>query len=130
MIAVGIGARSVATASEVVSAVREAAERSGIDVSDIGAIAGLDKAETFAALGAAARRLGVRVLVFDSARLAAEGPRCTTQSTRSLAATGVPSVAEAAALCATGPLSMLVLSRIVCGSVTAAIAAGPDEDAG
>jgi cobalt-precorrin 5A hydrolase len=54
--------------------------------------------------------------------LSAAGPRVRTQSARSLAAHGVGSVAEAAALAAAGPGATLVLERVASTFVTCALA--------
>jgi cobalt-precorrin 5A hydrolase len=56
------------------------------------------------------------------ADLEAAGTRTQSSSPRVLALTGVPSVAEAAALAAGGPKARLLFPRIVVGPVTCALA--------
>ena len=52
---------------------------------------------------------------------------CTTRSERVLAITGVPSVAEAAALAAAGPGARLLVPRVAVGPATCALAIAGDE---
>lgn len=70
----------------------------------------------------AARRLGLPLDGFSPAALAAEGPRLATPSARVQALTGLPGVAEAAALAAVGPQGKLILPRITAAGVSCAIA--------
>ena len=59
----------------------------------------------------------------DEARdLEAASARAETRSARVLALTGVPSIAEAAALAAAGPAARLILPRIKLGPATCALA--------
>jgi cobalamin biosynthesis protein CbiG len=125
MIIAGIGARAMATTEDMVAAVLDCCRRSGVDPAEVGALAGLDRPETVAALRAAAAGLKAEPHVFDAVRLQSEAARCVTHSDRSLAATGVPSVAEAAALAAAGPEGMLLSPRVAYGTVTVALAIGP-----
>lgn len=69
--------------------------------------------------------VGVKFLAFSVAKLQLEASRCATHSQRSLVATGVPSVAEAAALAAAGPEGMLLAPRVAFATVTVALAIGP-----
>jgi cobalt-precorrin 5A hydrolase len=133
MIVAGIGARASATAEEIVAAVIDACGRAGIAVEEVGRLSGLDRPETSAALASAGVLLGNRPGSHDSIEIALssamelqqEGNRCATLSDRSMAATGVPSVAEAAALAGAGPEGMLLLHRIAFATVTVALAIGP-----
>ena len=59
----------------------------------------------------------------SQAELRAANDRTETRSERVLALTGVPSVAEAAALAAAGPSARLIGPRIVMGAATCALAA-------
>ncbi len=111
-------------------------------------LAALDRVETVAAVRAAAARLprpdegwnrdsnptvrgltrvfeGVKAVFFGVSNLQKQAARCITNSERSLAATGVPSVAEAAALAAAGPEGMLLTPRVSFATVTVALAIGP-----
>jgi cobalt-precorrin 5A hydrolase len=152
MIVAGIGARASATAADMVEAVRDACARAGIALNEVGVLAGLDRPETTAALGKTAALLnhgrsepesggsagdnrtmdgifraflGVEISLFSMVKLQQEANRCATVSARSMAATGVPSVAEAAALAAAGPEGMLLLPRLAFPTVTVALAIGP-----
>jgi cobalt-precorrin 5A hydrolase len=122
MIAAGIGARKCASADEMVAAVRAACLAAGVE--NVHLLAGLER--TCPALAEAAEKLGARLDICDLARLRAESGRCLTRSPRSLAATGVPSVAEAAALAAAGPGSVLIQPRIALETVTVALAASKE----
>ena len=76
-----------------------------------------------AGIKTAAKKLGVRVVLVPEVELHAAGARTATRSERVLALTGVPSVAEAAALAAAGPSARLVSPRLVIGAATCALAA-------
>lgn len=125
MIVAGIGARAAVTANEIVAAVTDACGRAGIAVAEVGLLAGLDRRETIASLREAGLTLTIGTETFDTARLQQESPRCVTHSERSLSATGVPSVAEAAALAGAGLEGMLLLPRVAFPTVTVALAIGP-----
>ncbi len=158
MIVAGIGARASATADEIVRAVVECCERNGIDPSEVGKLACLDRPATVAILRAAVDQLtatsgddgktdgddnrtmddnsrtmddrisvrqGMEILSFSVVDLQLQADRCATQSEKSMAATGVPSVAEAAALAAAGPEGMLLAPRVAFTTVTVALAIGP-----
>ena len=88
----------------------------------------LDRLATIAALAEtpafkeAARRLNVTAMPVTEAALAAAAPHVRTQSARSIAAHGVGSVAEAAALAAAGSCASLILERIASPAATCALA--------
>lgn len=128
MIVAGIGARASATAAGIVSAVQDACARAGIDPADVGILAGLARMDTIAAVEAAADLLGARPEFCEIGRIRAQSARCVTHSARSIAAAGVPSVAEAAALAVAGPESMLILTRVAYRRVTVALAVGPEAE--
>lgn len=125
VIAAGMGARGCVTDAEITFAVRDACARARIDVANIDVLAGLQRQETDGALSAAAGLLQTQVLLYHPDTLKLAGGRCVTQSGRSMRATGVPSVAEAAALCAAGPQGYLILPRIAHPTVTVALAQSP-----
>ena len=125
MITAGIGASASATAAEITEAVRDACGRAGIEPNEVGILASLARPETQLALSVAAEALGADVEFQDVGQLSAQSQRCVTHSERSMAATGVPSVAEAAALAASGPDGMLILPRVAYATVTVALAVGP-----
>ena len=60
-----------------------------------------------AGIAAAAAKLGVDLILISETELQAASDRTETRSERVLALTGVPSVAEAAALAAAGPSARL-----------------------
>jgi len=125
MIVAGIGARAAAAAEDIVNAVREACGRAGLEPSEVGIVAGLTRAQTDAAVMSAAKVLAARPVLFTNGQLQAEAARCVTHSDRSLAATGLPSVAEAAAMAGAGPDGLLFAPRIAFANVTVALAIGP-----
>lgn len=124
MMVIGIGATSTATSADIVSAARDCCARGGAEVNELAGLASLDRPETRDAIQAAADKLGVRASFWSRSTLQAEAARCQTQSVRSIAAAGVPSVAEASALTAAGPGSRLIVPRIAFPKVTAALAMG------
>jgi cobalt-precorrin 5A hydrolase len=66
--------------------------------------------------------LGVPLVLVAKAELVAAGARAQTRSQRVLALTGVPSVAEAAALAAAGPRARLIVPRVSAATATCALA--------
>lgn len=123
----GIGVRRAAASSEIVALVDRAL---GAAALGRGALAGLATAAPLAGADAfleAARSLAVAPLAVDQTRLAHADRHVRTRSARSLAAHGVGSVAEAAALAGAGSGSWLVLERIASAGVTCALAAREGE---
>jgi cobalt-precorrin 5A hydrolase len=78
-------------------------------------------------IAAAASQRGVKFVVVPQAELQSAGARAVTRSARVLALTGVPSLAEAAALAAAGPAARLVAPRVAVGPATCALAISGDE---
>ncbi len=119
MIVAGLGFRNGCGADDIVRLVRAAEARAG-------RTAGLLAAPTWKqgapGLHDAAARLGLRIAFIDGAALIAVQPRCPTRSTVAERETGVASVAEGAALAASG--GRLLLARIAAGGATCALA-GP-----
>ena len=70
----------------------------------------------------AAAHFGVSVVLVPDSELKSASERTQTKSKRVLALTGVPSVAEAAALAAAGPAARLIGPRLVIGAATCALA--------
>jgi len=122
MIVAGIGCKRGAAAADIEAAIRAALARAGIGAADLNAIATSTAKETEAGIATAASIFGVDVVPIAEAELKAAGARVTTRSDRVLALTGVPSLAEAAALAAAGPSSRLIASRLVVGAATCAVA--------
>jgi cobalt-precorrin 5A hydrolase len=122
MIVAGIGCRRGAGAADIEAVVRAALAGAGIAAGDLQAIATGGAKAAEAGIAAAAAKLGLRIVLIPDAELKAAGARVTTRSDRVLALTGVPSLAEAAALAAAGPSSRLIASRLVVGAATCALA--------
>ena len=70
--------------------------------------------------------LGISLIALPQAELEAAAPRCVTRSERALRATGLPSLAEAAALAGAGAGSRLILPRISENGASCAIALGEE----
>lgn len=116
----GIGSRRGVSAEEVIAAVNAARAASGGPALD--ALAVLRAKSDEAGIAAAARRLGLPLLIAEPVGNAA----CRTRSAASMAATGAASASEAAALGAAGSGARLLGPRVVLGRVTCAIA-GTEE---
>jgi cobalt-precorrin 5A hydrolase / precorrin-3B C17-methyltransferase len=118
----GIGADRGVTAAELASLVHETLKAHGLLAQDIGCVVSLDLKQDEPALHELAKILGVPTRFFDVATLRAETPRLQNPSTMAEAATGVPGIAEAAALAAAGPDSVLVVPKTKSARATCAIA--------
>ncbi|MFG3344634.1 Rv2231c family pyridoxal phosphate-dependent protein CobC [Streptomyces sp. NPDC048018] len=117
---VGVGARPGVGADEVLDLVGAALREAGPAAGSVLALATLDVRAAEPGIAGAAARLGVPVRAFGSAELAAvEVPHPAAPA---LAATGTPSVAEAAALRGAGPGAVLLVPKRKSRRVTCAIA--------
>ncbi|WP_433790368.1 cobalamin biosynthesis protein [Actinoplanes sp. CA-252034] len=117
MIVLGLGARGgVALRAPVLAALAGARLRPA----DVGLLATLDRRAAEARFRDLAAEFGWRLTGFTAAELAAQP--APNPSRRVAAATGSPSVAEAAALLAAGPGAVLMLPKTTRDGVTAAIA--------
>jgi len=123
MIVAGIGCRRGTSAPDIEAAIRAALSQAGVAANALSAIATTAAKHDEAGIETAAANLGVDVVLVAEAELKAAGDRTATKSARVLALTGVPSVAEAAALAAAGPLARLIGPRLVRGAATCALAA-------
>jgi cobalt-precorrin 5A hydrolase len=123
MIVAGVGCRRGTPAPDIEAAIRAALVQAGVAEDALTAIATMASKHDEAGIEAAAANLGVNVVLVAEAELAAAGERSETKSARVLALAGVPSVAEAAALAAAGPLARLIGPRLVLGPATCALAA-------
>jgi cobalt-precorrin 5A hydrolase len=123
MIVAGVGCRKGAPASDVEAVLSAALTQAGIASGALDGIATLAAKNDEAGIAAAAAKLGVAVILVSDEELQAAGGRTVTRSERVLALTGVPSVAEAAALAAAGPSARLISPRLVVGAATCALAA-------
>jgi cobalt-precorrin 5A hydrolase len=123
MIVAGIGCRRGTPAPDIEAAIRAALERAGIASKALDCIATIAAKNGEAGIQAAAAKFGVHVVVVPDSELQAASDRTVTRSERVRALMGVPSVAEAAALAAAGPLAQLIGPRLVFGAATCALAA-------
>jgi cobalt-precorrin 5A hydrolase len=129
MIVAGVGCRRGTSAPDIEAAIRAALTQAGVTADALSAIATTAAKRDEAGIGAVAANLGVHVVLVSEADLKAAGERTATKSERVLALTGVPSVAEAAALAAAGPSARLIGPRLAIGAATCALAAsGPTTE--
>lgn len=122
MIVAGVGCRRGAAAPEIEAAIRAALANAGIASDALDAIATIAAKHDETGIETAAASFGVNLVLVSDADLKAAGDRAETRSERVLAKTGVPSVAEAAALAVAGPSARLISPRLVVGSATCALA--------
>jgi cobalt-precorrin 5A hydrolase len=119
MIVAGVGCRRDCPAGDVVALVRRAMASAGCAVS---ALAAPEFRRDEPGVRRAAASLGLPLTLVDRDALAAAQSRCVTHSIHAEHAFGLASIAEAAALCAAGPESVLVLPRIAGARATCALA--------
>jgi cobalt-precorrin 5A hydrolase len=122
MIVAGIGCRRGAAAAEIEAAIHAALGRAGLAAGALAIIATSAAKGGEPGIAAAASALGVPLVLVPAPDLEAAGGRVETRSARVLALTGVPSLAEAAALAAGGPAARLLARRIAVGPATCALA--------
>ena len=128
MIVAGIGCRRDVSAADVAAALDWALCEAGLTSRDLGCIAtAAAKCDETGISDTAAAR-GVRFVLVSPSDLVAAGRRCVSHSDSAMAAVGVPSVAEAAALAVAGNQGRLLMPRIVRGAVTCALVK-TEEDA-
>jgi len=122
VIVAGIGCRKGAEASAIEAAIAAALARCGVTQQALSLIATSEGKRDEGAIAAAAAALAVPVVLIPQAALEAAGKRTITRSDRVLLRTGVPSLAEAAALAAAGPNGRLIAPRVAVGPATCALA--------
>lgn len=122
MIVAGVGCRRGTASQDVLATITEALAAAGRPGTAPALLATNGAKSVEPGLQAAAATLGVRLEVPAQAALQAAAPRCLTRSAASLAATGLPSLAEAAALAAAGPGAILLGPRLAARGVTCALA--------
>jgi cobalt-precorrin 5A hydrolase len=122
MIVAGVGFRRSVAADEIVMLVELALKRAALTHDALAKLGTIEALADLPAFTEAAHRLAVAAIAVGERDLSAAAPRVRMESARSLAAHGVGSVAEAAALAAAGPGATLVLERIASTSVTCALA--------
>ena len=123
VIVAGVGCRRGAPALDIEAAIRAVLEKAGVACDALDAIATTMAKQNEAGIGVAAANFGVDLILVSDAELRAAGDRTETKSERVLALTGVPSVAEAAALAVAGPSGRLISPRLVIGAATCPLAA-------
>ncbi|HWK47014.1 MAG TPA: cobalamin biosynthesis protein [Stellaceae bacterium] len=121
-LAIGVGCRPGCSADEIIALIETSIALAGRPGHRLaGLFTSADRGRE-AGLIEAARRLGCGLVGFAHARLMAEQDRLDSPSATVLRAIGVPSVAEAAALAASGPDGILVVPKLRSAAVTCAIA--------
>jgi cobalt-precorrin 5A hydrolase len=120
MIVAGFGCRPGAPASDFVAALAAALDRWGC--AGVTGVAIPHFRADEAGVIAATQKWNLPVSVIEQPGLEQACLRAQTHSTLALEHTGISSIAESAALAATGPDSQLVATRVSAGSVTCAIA--------
>ena len=123
MIVIGIGSNSLATAGDIAAAISAAEVSAGVTADRIATLA---RGAPDRAIIEAARLHGCEVVLLSVIDLLLRSSQCVTRSAASLAAHGVPSMAEASALAAAGPGSRLTMPRLQRERVTAAVATSQD----
>ncbi len=119
-LALGVGCRRNADPDAVTAGVRRSLEAAGLSPAAVAVVASADLKADEPALHRLARDLGVRLVTFPSDRLASVP--VPTPSARVAEAVGTPSVAEAAAVLASGG-GRLVAPKTKGGAWTVAVAA-------
>ncbi len=119
MIVAGLGFRTGCGAEDILQAVHKAQDRAGCIATSLAAPSWKRHEPS---LHEAASRLGLFVVLVDTAALAAVQPQCPTRSALAERVTGIASVAEGAALAASG--GRLLLARVTAGRATCALS-GP-----
>lgn len=127
MIVAGIGCRKAASASDIEAAIGAALERAGLAGDTLDRLATSAEKSQEVGIAAAAAALGVPLVIVADAELTAAGARTLTHSARVLELTGVPSLAEAAALAAGGDSARLLAPRVAVGAATCALAESGDS---
>ena len=121
---VGVGSSTGADPDQLWSLAVETLAGAGVSLAAIGEIATLDRKAAEPAIVALAARLGVTVRTFDAAALAGVVARGAVPNPSDVveAAVGTASVAEAAAILAAGPGSVLVATKQIAASRDATLA--------
>lgn len=122
VIVAGLGFRSDATGNEIVAAVDAALARQRRARVQLSRLATSAKKSAAPGLMAAGRMLGLGIIGIDKPALQAVADQTLSRSGKSLEASGVPSLSEAAALAAAGAGARLLGPRLALGPVTCALA--------
>lgn len=124
MIVAGIGCRRGAPSEDVVNLIFAALSKFGIARDDLDAIATETLKADEQGIADAARHLSLPLVRCPVADLGRVTHRVFTHSLRVQAIKGVPSIAEASALVASGHNARLLGARIAANNITCAIAIG------
>lgn len=129
MIALGLGCRRNASASDIETLIAEVLARASLSAADLGVVATERAKSEQPGIIEAARRLGCPLVGFAASELAAVAHLAVTTSERVQRLKGVPSVAETAALAAAGKRARLIAPRIAHPTAACALAQGEGWDA-
>jgi cobalt-precorrin 5A hydrolase len=124
MIVAGVGFRSSVDADEIIALVERALSQAALRREALDQLATIEPLAVMPPFVEAARRLSAAPIGVERTALERAAHAVRTISARALAAHGVGSVAEAAALGAAGPGAVLVLKRITSAAATCALARG------
>jgi cobalt-precorrin 5A hydrolase len=122
MIVAGVGCRKDVPAAAISAAIDMSLAGAGLARDRLGAIATAAAKQNEPGLVETAVAFGVPLIAVEQTALEAASQHAVTRSERVMALTGVPSVAEAAAIAAAGPGARLVARRTALGPVTCALA--------
>lgn len=122
VIVAGVGFRRGVAADELVALVRRACDEAALAPERLARLATIEALADEPGFREAARRLAVEPAAVGAAALREAAPAIRTRSARSLAAHGVGSVAEAAALAGAGVGADLMLARVTSARATCALA--------
>jgi cobalt-precorrin 5A hydrolase len=120
MIVVGVGARGGTPAEDLRAAIGTVLDEAGIADGDVAVLATVEQRAADPAVREIALEKGWRLRALPAAELARQ--EVPNPSVTVVQAIGTPSVAEAAALCAAGPGSRLIVPKRILRRVTVAIA--------
>jgi cobalt-precorrin 5A hydrolase len=123
----GIGCRRGTSPEEIEAVLALALDRLDAKARRLDALATLTGKAAEPGMAEAARRLALPLVACPAEEMRRVEDRIATRSARVEQATGVASVAEAAALVAAGPSSRLTVPRIATARATCAIAEGPGQ---
>lgn len=122
MIAIGIGARAVASEEDIMTAVISAMKIHDLRQEKIDTLSAPDRDDIKAAIATVGLKLSKPVIHFSISELKAFSHLCLTQSNASIKHTGIASISEAAALCSVGEGATLLAPRNAFTNVTVAVA--------
>lgn len=124
MIVAGIGCRRGASARSIEEVIRVALLQGGLDRRRLDALATASEKGNEAGLLEIAEKWALSLILPERSELENVAELTKTHSPHSLAAIGLPSVAETAALAAAGRSARLIVPRVATKEATCAIAMG------